>query len=155
MALNKNSDRLAWVRGHLGLSMRQVAVGAKIPIVTYWERENGRRTTKYEEFLTLAVFLNGMWKKRFYKEVYPRRSGVTIERITVEWIMFGKDLSSDYLKTTILSMEQTFKAKELELNERCMGLEFELKKAKDKLDLGLITQDEFNAIKLRLAAFIK
>ena len=31
----------------------------------------------------------------------------------------------------------------------------ELKKAKDKLDLGLITQDEFNAIKLRLAAFIK
>ncbi len=31
----------------------------------------------------------------------------------------------------------------------------ELKKAKDKLDLGLITQYEFNAIKLRLAAFIK
>ena len=29
----------------------------------------------------------------------------------------------------------------------------ELKKAKDKLDLGLITQDEFNALRAELAAF--
>jgi hypothetical protein len=45
-----------------------------------------------------------------------------------------------------------------ELKSKIMTSEealFELKKAKDKLDLGIITQEEFNALRTKLAPLIK
>jgi transcriptional regulator with XRE-family HTH domain len=110
--LNKLGKRLEWVRTKLELTQRQVCDSTGIPYSSYCGREAGIRPELIEEFLTLSVFYNQLWKKK-YTEGFPRFNGEEIQKISVEWLMFGYvDIESnaeeilDEYKLTIRKMEQ-------------------------------------------------
>jgi transcriptional regulator with XRE-family HTH domain len=82
--LNNIGKRLCWIRKSLGLTMSQVAVATEIPPASYREHENDVRTIYYEEYIVMANFFNGLWKKILIYE------GVVVDKITPMFLMFGR-----------------------------------------------------------------
>jgi hypothetical protein len=121
---NPIHKRLVWIRGRLGLESSEVANGSGIPMTTYLDRENGRRTCYYEEILILAIYFQQKWKAKYgYSKMYPYFNDDQIEEITPMWLFFGRDSSLESAKKMLESIKEDFNSIELELIERNRDLE--------------------------------
>lgn len=88
--LNQIGKRLMWVREKLELPQRTVCEATGIPPSSYCGRECGVRAELVEEYLVLATFFNQHWIKRF-KGYGPQFQGEEVKKITIEWILFGRN----------------------------------------------------------------
>lgn len=86
--LNPVGQRIKWCRETLGLSQRKVADDNGIVRSTYCAREGGMRAISHEEYLTLAMYFDELWKKKFV-DFCAYYEGNQVCRIKVSWIMFG------------------------------------------------------------------
>jgi hypothetical protein len=121
---NPIHKRLIWVRGRLDLKSSEVAKGTGIPVVNYFERENGRRTCFYEEFLVLAIYFQEKWEKKYgASKMFPYFDGDMVERISPVWLLFGEDKSIKTAKRMLENARKDFSIRELELLERHSDLE--------------------------------
>ena len=88
-----------------------------------------------------AVNATVIIKKIKIQSKKARVNTTKIENYTYGLMIILEDaLNKGELKSKIMTSEEAL---------------FELKKAKDKLDLGIITQEEFNALRTKLAPLIK
>ena len=116
--LNPIGKRLEWIRNKLELTQRQVCEATGIPASSYCGRECGVRAELVEEYLVLATFYNQHWQKK-YTHAKPYYQGEEIKKITIEWILFGRnDVEAnaqaiiDEYQMRIKELEEAFYQKE-------------------------------------------
>ena len=125
---NPLGKRLKWVREKLKLTQSEVVNATNIPGGCYSDRENGRRTTFYEEILVLALYFNRFWAPKYKNSAsVPEFEQTPVKRISVAWLLFGKeDPSLTEAKQLMRNIEENYRRKELEMLEKQKELERQL-----------------------------
>ncbi len=86
-SLNKIGHRIQWCRQVLELRQSDVAEAIGISLSG---RENGVRSTHYEEFRDMADLYNKHWRAKFKSmRDMPEYEGVVMYKITFRWLMLG------------------------------------------------------------------
>lgn len=123
---NNCGRRIEWARRILGLLQKEIALEAEIPMSTYCGREAGVRTGMYEEFFLIAGALDRYWQKKFKGKDYPKFEGKSIPAITVHWILFGTDATTDHMQDVIDQLKEEAREREAEARRTEMELTAQL-----------------------------
>ena len=125
--LNNIGKRLAWIREKLGLSRSDVIEGTDIAPSSLSDWENGVRTSIYEYVWLLAKFYDELWRAK-YDRHFPKFEDVTVEDISFEFILIGRNLTLENAKRM---------AREIEGQIAHLKIQYESERAflKSQLDL--------------------
>lgn len=125
--VNPVGARIRFVRESLGLSSTEVCNATNIPAGCYSNRENGTRTTFYEEILVLAIYFDHLWQRRYaHQKHFPKFQDVPVDRVTPMWLFFGRDPNLEEAKEIMSNIQEDYRRREIEYLERQLDLEAQL-----------------------------
>lgn len=88
--------------------------------------ETSSRTTVYEYLFVLSDFFNKQLSKKFTKKK-PTYEGVEVLEVTLEWLMFGHNVTIEKFISKISEIEKDFTIQQIQMLERQFDLENRIK----------------------------